>query len=192
MTHQKQSQKLLLPVYGMTCANCVSQVENALKRLPGVSNVMVDLKTNLASLDYDPVVVDLINFQRAVEEAGYSVPTQEVIMRVEGMSCVSCLAHVEGALQALPGVIEANVSLSQGKARVQLIPDIVTLAQMETAVQEAGYEAHLQEPANNTLDTEPQAHKADHLPPVRNDKAVGPSSLLAWMKKSLHKPGTLK
>lgn len=37
-----------LPITGMSCASCVSHVEGALKELPGVSNVVVNLATNTA------------------------------------------------------------------------------------------------------------------------------------------------
>ena len=45
---------LSLPVEGMTCAGCVAHVESALKELPGVSQVAVNLGINKASLAYDP------------------------------------------------------------------------------------------------------------------------------------------
>lgn len=173
MTNQGLSINLLLPIRGMTCAHCAAHVESALKQLPGVSDVTVDLGANLASLRYDPRVVDMLDFQNTVKAAGYSIPSQEVALWVFGMSCVSCLAHVEGALQNLPGVLEASVSLSKGKAQVQYIPDLVTVAQMEAAVKAAGYEAHLQ-------DAEVQ----------QNTESATPESggLFRWVKKTLKKP----
>lgn len=173
MANQTLPQKLLLPIQGMTCAHCAAHVESALGKLPGVSNVTVDLNTNQASLGYDPAVVNLLDFQNAVKAAGYSIPTQEVTLGVFGMSCVSCLAHVESALQDLPGVLEASVNLSKGKAQVRYIAELVTVAQMEAAVKDAGYEAHLQ-------DGEAQ----------QNTKSVTPDSggLFSWVRKTLKRP----
>jgi Cu+-exporting ATPase len=150
MPNRNQIQKLHLPVNGMTCQNCASHVDAALRNLPGVSDVKVDLETKQAYLSYDLSVTDIPEILEAVMDAGYSVPTNEITLQVSGMSCVSCLAHVEGALQSLPGVIGANVSLNQGKAQVQYIPGVVTTEQMETAVQEAGYSAHYS-PGDNTI-----------------------------------------
>ena len=95
---------LSLPVQGMTCAGCVSHVEGALKELPGVSGVAVNLGTNKASLAYDPSRVSLSDLTRAIAEVGYSVPTAELTLEVSGMTCASCVAHVEGALTELDGV----------------------------------------------------------------------------------------
>lgn len=40
---------LSLPISGMTCASCVSHVEGALKEIPGVGDVAVNLATNKAT-----------------------------------------------------------------------------------------------------------------------------------------------
>ncbi len=42
-----------LPVQGMTCASCVGRVERALKKLPGVASVQVNLATESATLHFD-------------------------------------------------------------------------------------------------------------------------------------------
>jgi len=167
----------------MTCQNCAARIEKALKELPGVSKAIVDLKMNQASLNYNPAIVDLIEIRNTVIKAGYSIPTQEVSLEVAGMSCVSCLAHVEGALQNLPGVIEAAVSLSEVKAQVQYIPGVVMISQMEAAVQAAGYSAH-------PLDHQQKAREEGVLQPDGNQKTAEIAGLFAWVKKTLKKPGT--
>lgn len=121
MNNIAQTQEINVPVLGMNCTNCVAHIETALMTLPGISGVHVDLQANQVSLNYDPALVDLIEIQRTIEQAGYTIPTQTVTLHVSGMRCVSCVAHVQGALQDLPGCISAEVSLSQGNAQVQFI-----------------------------------------------------------------------
>ena len=58
--------ELSLPVAGMSCASCVSHVEGALKELPGVSNVVVNLGTNKASLTYNPHQISIQEMTKAV------------------------------------------------------------------------------------------------------------------------------
>src|SRR5574342_222336 len=110
------------PVQGMTCASCVSHVEGALKELPGTSNVVVNLATNKATLSYNPQRVTLDDMRRAVEEVGYAITAAELTLDVRGMTCASCVDHVEGALKELPGVQEAVVNLGLGTARVVYVP----------------------------------------------------------------------
>lgn len=35
-------------------------------------------------------------------------------LKIEGMNCVSCVAHIEKALEAVPGVQQASVNLGSG------------------------------------------------------------------------------
>src|SRR5581483_4697728 len=103
--------EISLPVTGMTCASCVAHVERALKELPGVSKTVVNLAAAKASISYDPKQIGLANFQRAVADVGYAVPTAELSLDVRGMTCGACVDHVEGALKALTGVENAVVNL---------------------------------------------------------------------------------
>src|SRR3972149_6463604 len=95
---------LSLPVEGMSCASCVSHVEDVLRDTPGVSEVVVNLGTRKASLAYDPARVTLREIIGAVGDVGYSVPTAELALDVRGMTCAACVAHVDGALTELDGV----------------------------------------------------------------------------------------
>jgi len=56
------------------------------------------------------------------------------------MTCASCVAHVEKALNKVRGVIEASVNLATEKATVIFVPGVVGLADFKQAVAEAGYE----------------------------------------------------
>ncbi len=126
-----------LPVQGMSCASCVAHVEGALKNLPGVSNVVVNLATNKASLSYDPAQVTIGAMGRAVDDVGYAVPTAELTLDVRGMTCASCVAHVEKALAEVEGVTGAVVNLGLATARVSYIPGVAAVSAMRRAVADA-------------------------------------------------------
>ena len=59
-----------LPVRGMHCAACVSKVEGALRSVPGVAEVAVNLATERATVTFDPARTDLARLQEAVARAG--------------------------------------------------------------------------------------------------------------------------
>ncbi len=63
---------------------------------------------------------------------------QQVHLSIGGMSCAGCVASVEMALQAVPGVDEASVSFAEHTALVTGSVDAETLIR---AVVDAGYEA---------------------------------------------------
>ena len=57
---------------------------------------------------------------------------------IEGMTCASCVARVERALQKLPGVAEVSVNLATEAASIRADAS-VGLAALQTAVEKAGY-----------------------------------------------------
>ena len=59
-----------LAVLGMTCAACVRRVENAVKKVPGVTNAQVNLVTNRATVSFG-AAADLHAVAAAIEKAGY-------------------------------------------------------------------------------------------------------------------------
>jgi len=60
-----------LGIGGMTCASCVTRVEKALKKVPGVQDATVNLATESARIVYAPGEQVEARLRRAVRDAGY-------------------------------------------------------------------------------------------------------------------------
>ncbi|GAB3543300.1 copper-translocating P-type ATPase CopA1 [Noviherbaspirillum agri] len=69
---------------------------------------------------------------------------RELDVNIEGMTCASCVARVERALRAIPGVTQANVNLATESARV-IADDTVKFGAVRQAVEKAGYTVAQQE-----------------------------------------------
>lgn len=70
--------------------------------------------------------------------------TQEVTLKIEGMTCRVCPLTIKTALKKLDGVVDANVSYKDKVAKVKYEGDKVTVDQMLKAVEGAGkYKATL-------------------------------------------------
>ena len=134
-----KTDRVTLPVRGMTCASCVAHVEKALKNVEGVGEVSVNLATEKASLDFRADATRVGDLVKAVRETGYDVATDTTTLDIEGMTCASCVNHVEQALNKVPGVIEANVNLATERATVTYVTESTGLADFKRAVREAGY-----------------------------------------------------
>ena len=65
--------------------------------------------------------------------------TKTIEIPISGMDCTECTQHVQHAIAKLHGVQSVTVFLASEKAVINLNPMEVTLPQIATAVQEAGY-----------------------------------------------------
>ena len=132
-----------ITVTGMTCASCSARVEKVVGKLPGVSAASVNLATEKLHLEYDEGQVTFEGVKKAVEEAGYGLERQEetkhVVIPVEGMTCASCVAHIEKAVGKLEGVAGVTVNLATEKADVTYDPARVRLSGIKKAITDAGY-----------------------------------------------------
>ena len=68
-----------------------------------------------------------------------TVEPANLTFRVEGMTCASCVARVEKALKAVPGVESASINLATEKASVRANPEI-RFDSLSAAVERAGYD----------------------------------------------------
>ncbi len=161
---------MVLPVEGMTCASCVAHVEEALRQVPGILSASVNLATEWATLVYEEGKTGPADFVRAVRGAGYEVPEETLVLPVDGMTCASCVAHVEEALRQVPGILSASVNLATERAVVTYIPGVVEKGQLVQAVRAAGYDV---------LDLEALARKGEDEEVRRMRQARG-RMLLAW------------
>ncbi|NJE04668.1 heavy metal translocating P-type ATPase [Thermococcus sp. M36] len=67
----REKRDAVIKIGGMTCASCVRTIETALKELPGVLDVRVNLATETANVTYDPTVVEMDDIKKTIEEFGY-------------------------------------------------------------------------------------------------------------------------
>jgi Cu+-exporting ATPase len=68
-----------------------------------------------------------------------------ITIPITGMSCASCANRVEKGLSKTAGVSEANVNFAAEKATVAYDPEAVSLEELLEAVEDAGYDADVQE-----------------------------------------------
>lgn len=137
--------KMTLPVQGMTCATCALTVEKAVGKLVGVAEASVNLATEKLTVNYDDSQVALSDLQATVHKAGYELvdPFEKQLLEIEGMTCATCALTVEKALSKVEGVHQASVNLATEKASFSYDPAQVSLADIATAVEKAGYKAVL-------------------------------------------------
>ncbi|EOI6580720.1 copper-exporting P-type ATPase CopA [Yersinia enterocolitica] len=148
-------QTTVLALHGLSCMNCAKRVKTALESREDVHHAEVNV--HYAKVTGEAETTTLID---TVKQAGYQAEeaqTPDIELQLSGLSCGHCTESTRKALEAVPGVIAADVSFDNakvyGKVEAQTLID---------AVEQAGYHATL--PGAQSPKTEPLTHSAPSSP----------------------------
>nr|XP_023477307.1 copper-transporting ATPase 2 isoform X3 [Equus caballus] len=147
-----------ISILGMTCQSCVKSIEGRISTLKGIVNINVSLERGSATVKYMPSVVSLPQVCRQIEDMGFTASTAEgksvswpsgsssaleamVKLRVEGMTCQSCVSSIEGKIGKLQGVVRVRVSLSNQEAVITYQPFLIRPQELRDHVNDMGFEA---------------------------------------------------
>ena len=70
-TRPADTERVDLPITGMTCASCANRIEKTLRKAVGVSDATVNLATERATVHFDPAITGLDNIVGTIQSAGY-------------------------------------------------------------------------------------------------------------------------
>ena len=132
--------QIVLPITGMTCANCSTTIERNLKRMTGVKEASVNLATERAKVIFDPAVVSPGQIDALIGDLGYGVAKARVELPIAGMTCANCVNTIERNLRKAPGIEQVNVNLATEKASVVYNPAMVDVTAMKEMVADLGYQ----------------------------------------------------
>ncbi len=135
-----KTEKIDLPISGMSCTSCAAAIESEIKKIDGVLDASVNFGIEKASVTFDTEIAKTEDLIKAIRDTGYEVVTQKVTIPIRGMHCASCVETIETTLRGIEGVVSANVNFGTEKAAVEFIPDKVSLSDIRRAIRESGYE----------------------------------------------------
>ncbi len=150
--------KVRLKVSGMVRLSCASTIEGWIVKEPGVAGVNVSIENECAEIVYDPMITSVEILCRAMKERGLEAnPCNEeqtgdlhqTVIRVEGMTCMSCVSNIEAMIGDRPGVLDIEVSLAGKTATVKYLPEIETEETLIEAISDMGFDASAMQDAEN-------------------------------------------
>ena len=154
--------KVIIPVTGMTCANCARNIERAVKKAPGIKEAAVNFATEQANVSFDTEQAGIMEIAEKIQDAGYGIATAHVEVPVTGMTCANCAMTIERTLKKkVPGVVNASVNFASERASIKYIPTIATMDDMITAIEKAGYGAIRPDESVEPMDTELAARQEE-------------------------------
>lgn len=142
--------KKAFKIEGMTCSACANRVERVVKKLDGVDNANVNFATETLSVEFDNTKLKNENIEAAVVKAGYGIKKnlKTYTFKVEGMTCSACANRVERVTKKLPGVQSSVVNFATEKLTVNINEDEIGYAEINAAVDKAGYKLIKEEEQN--------------------------------------------
>jgi len=75
------------------------------------------------------------------------MPTKQIELPVQGMTCASCVARIEKGLSQQNGILEASVNFAAEKVRITFDPDRVQVPDFIGTIQDLGYQSPLEKVA---------------------------------------------
>uniref|UniRef100_A0A8B9ZVK8 HMA domain-containing protein n=1 Tax=Anas zonorhyncha TaxID=75864 RepID=A0A8B9ZVK8_9AVES len=108
MDNPLQEHTVAVRVVGMTCQSCVQSVEGRISKVKGVVSIKVSLEQNNALVKYLQSEISPEQICQEIQDMGFDAN----VLRIEGMTCQSCVTSIEGKMKKLHGVAKIKVSLA--------------------------------------------------------------------------------
>ena len=184
-------------VEGMTCNSCVQHIQGVVSQKSGVESINVSLETKSASISYNPMktspqelctAIDDMGFEAVLSESSTADGFDELALRggmgdqtaghvcviaVDGMTCMSCVRHIEDIVAEMTGVCSVHVSLRDNSATVQLRPGAVSPQEVAARIDDMGFETRVVERASGDCVSMQNAS-------ISNNSAL-------WKRRNLHR-----
>ena len=154
--------KIILPVTGMSCANCAMNIERNVKKLEGVEDVNVNFAAEHAAISFDSTKINIRDVVQKIKGSGFNVVTTKIELPVTGMTCANCAMNIERALnKKVPGVVNASVNFATESVFVDYISDVSNIDEIISAIKKAGYGVIPPEESMQGGDSEQAARDAE-------------------------------
>jgi len=139
MTTNSKHKVVYLPLEQVHSEHCALIVEKGLTQVKGIESPKVELNNERVAISIaDPEIIG--QAVKKVRDLGYEVPTVKQTFPVLGMTCASCAGSAESIVSFEEGVVEASVNFATGNLTVEYLPTLTNVAQLQKAVQGAGYD----------------------------------------------------
>ncbi|XP_055894274.1 copper-transporting ATPase 1-like isoform X2 [Biomphalaria glabrata] len=150
-----------LNIEGMTCQSCVKNIEGHMSTKPGITDIKVSLDSKSARVTYKSDVTNPSTIAQQIEDMGFNASvmrssieesviaaapstagqTAAADLRVEGMTCQSCVKNIEGHMFTIPGILNIKVSLENNTAHVNYDPAVTDPSKIAQQIEDMGFSA---------------------------------------------------
>ena len=126
--------QIIVPITGMTCANCSATVERNLKKMEGIAEVAVNLATERASISFDEslqTTVSLHDIQNKVERAGYGINTLTLSYYLPDLQDQTQANNIKTKLKNEEGILNTQLNFATQQINLTYVPTIIGKKEVE-------------------------------------------------------------
>jgi len=133
----------LLPIEGMTCAACVTRVEDGLRQLPFVQSVNVNLAAEQAAIGFEGDFPDTLELADRIIRSGYNVKRKKLFIDLPDLRDPALAQNIEQKLRGIPGVLSVVINTANESLMIEIIPGMAELDNIETILAEFDFKVDL-------------------------------------------------
>lgn len=164
-----ENEKLIIHIIGMSCTACAANIEKKLKRENGVVEANVSFGSEKAIVSIDRSKTDRDKIIKAIESLGYGVESSQkkpvkALIKIYGMSCVSCASGLESILKKKEGIINASINFGTEKLTLEYNDVVISIKDIIDIINQSGFESQLVETGHSVSTEGRQATSKEQLP----------------------------
>uniref|UniRef100_A0A8C5LQI8 Copper-transporting ATPase 2 n=1 Tax=Leptobrachium leishanense TaxID=445787 RepID=A0A8C5LQI8_9ANUR len=158
---------VVVDIVGMTCQSCVQSIERRISKLPSIASIKVSLEQNNAVITYQPTEITPQKICEEIEDMGFDVSLSEdqgisqppdpgvyeeqvAKIKIEGMTCQSCVNTIEGKIAKIEGVHKIKVSLANQEAVIAYQPRYVGPEDLRDYIDDMGFSSSIESRPNSS------------------------------------------
>ncbi|XP_053564356.1 copper-transporting ATPase 2 [Bombina bombina] len=151
---------VVVNIIGMTCQSCVKSIEGRISKLASIMSIAVCLEENNAVINYISSSITPQKICEEIEDMGFDASISDVRatltslkngyykedivkIRIEGMTCMSCVNTIEGKIGKIQGVQKIKVSLASQEANITYQPHVIQPDDLRKYIDDMGFEASI-------------------------------------------------
>src|SRR5699024_8233675 len=133
-------------VHGMTCNGCKASVEKALKDIPEVTHIEIELDSGITEIERDKEI-PIEKLDNAVKDAGsysISIPGNSedtphtYRYAIYGLTCQGCVKITTDSLKEDPAIKHVAISLEENSIDIEMQPRL-ELERLQELLKDSGY-----------------------------------------------------
>ncbi|XP_025026047.1 copper-transporting ATPase 2 isoform X1 [Python bivittatus] len=142
-----------IDLLGITCQDCIQSIEDKISKVSGIMDIKGSLEQSHVIVKYLGLEISSQQICQEIKKLGFEANVIEaaqsssqwsseavIKVKIEGMTCQSCVHTIEEKIGKLHGVKKIKVALNNQEAIIAYYPLIIKPEELKNSIDSLGYE----------------------------------------------------